>query len=124
MRDNKRGLEKSLKVNKRGVAISGGEWELEKLHIFSCVLWQFDSFASYVTERTIWKLALNHANIFSKQQTMSKMSNHELLSPDNSGSGWDNVLVGQKINKRRVTIRLSWYVFFEKINSWGGGRLI
>ena len=50
----------------------------------------------------MWKLALNHANIFSKQQTMGKMSDHELISPDNSGSGWDNVLLllAQKINKR------------------------
>ena len=37
---------------------------------------------------------------FSKQQTVGKMSDHELYSPDNSGSGWDNVLLAQKINKR------------------------
>ena len=48
----------------------------------------------------MWKLALNHANIFSKQQTMGKLSHHELLSPDNSRFGWDNVLLAQKINKR------------------------
>ena len=44
-------------------------------------------------------LALNHANIFSKQQTVGKMSDHELLSRDNSGSVWNNVLLAQKINK-------------------------
>ena len=33
------GVGKSLKVNKRGVAISGGGGGLEKLHIFSRVLW-------------------------------------------------------------------------------------
>ena len=48
----------------------------------------------------MWELALNHANIFSGQQTVGKMSDYELLSPDNSGSGWDNVLLAQKINKR------------------------
>ena len=48
------------------------------------------------------------------------MSDHELLSPDNSGSGWDNVLLAQKINKRGVAIRMSWYAFFEKINSQRG----
>ena len=44
----------------------------------------------------MWK----HANIFSKQQTVRKMSDHELLPLDNSGSGWDNVLLAQKINKQ------------------------
>ena len=68
----------------------------------------------------MWKLAPNHANIFSKQQTVCKMSDHELLSPDNSDSGWDNVLLAQKINKQGVAIRMSWYALFEKINSWGG----
>ena len=48
----------------------------------------------------MWKLALNHANIFSKQQAVGKMSDYELLSPDNSGSGWDNVLLAQKNNKQ------------------------
>ena len=48
----------------------------------------------------MWKLALNHANIFSKQKTVGKMFDHELLSPDNSGFGWDNVFLAQKINKR------------------------
>ena len=48
----------------------------------------------------MWKLALNHANIFSKLQTVGKMFDQELISPDNSGSGWDNVLLAQKINKR------------------------
>ena len=47
----------------------------------------------------MWKLALTYANILPKQQTVEKMSDHELLSPDNSGSGWDNVLFAQKINK-------------------------
>ena len=66
------------------------------------------------------KLALN---IFSKQQTAGKMSDYELLSTDNSGSDWDNVLLAQNIDKRGVwvAIRLLWYVFFEKINSRGGG---
>ena len=49
----------------------------------------------------MWKLALNHANIFSKQQTMEKISDYELLSLDNSGSAWDNVLLAQKINKQQ-----------------------
>ena len=48
----------------------------------------------------MWKLALNHAKIFSKQQTVGKISYHELVSPDNSGSGWDNSLLAQKINKQ------------------------
>ena len=43
----------------------------------------------------MWKLALNHAINFSKQQTVGKMSDHELLSPDNSGSGWENILLAQ-----------------------------
>ena len=69
----------------------------------------------------MWNLPLNHANIFSKQQTVGKMSDHELLSPDNSGSGMDNVLLAQKIisNKRGVAITMFWYPFFEKINSQG-----
>ena len=69
----------------------------------------------------MWKLALNNVNTFSKQQIVGNMSGHELLSPDNSGSDWDNVLLAQKSNKRRgVAIRMSWYAFFEKINSrWG-----
>ena len=67
-----------------------------------------------------WKLALNHANIFIKQQTVDQMSDYELLSPDNIGSGWEIVLLVQKINKRGVAIRMSLYAFFEKINSWGG----
>ena len=52
----------------------------------------------------MWKLAFNHANIFSKLQTVGKMSDHEFISPDNSGSGLNNVLLAQKINKRRVAI--------------------
>ena len=48
----------------------------------------------------MWKLAPNHASIFSKQQTVGKMFDYELLWPDNSGSGWDNILLAQKINKR------------------------
>ena len=68
----------------------------------------------------MWKPALNHAHIFSKQQTVAKMSAYELLSPDNSGSGGDNVLLAQKFNKRGVAIRVSWHTFFEKINSRGG----
>ena len=49
----------------------------------------------------MWKLAPNQANILSKQQTVGKMPDHELISPDNSGSCWDNVLLAQKINKQR-----------------------
>ena len=46
---------------------------------------------------------------------MGKMSDDELISPDNSGSGWDNVLLAKKVNKRGgVAIRMSWYAFFEK----------
>ena len=48
------------------------------------------------------------------------MSDHELLLPDNSGSGWDNVLLAHKLNNRgRAAIRMSWYASFEKINSRG-----
>ena len=48
----------------------------------------------------MWKLALNHANIFSRLQKPGKMSDYELFSPDNFASGWNNVLLAQKINKR------------------------
>ena len=48
----------------------------------------------------LWKLALNYASISSKQQTVGEMSDHELLSPENSESVWDNVLIAQKNNKR------------------------
>ena len=48
----------------------------------------------------MWKLALNHANNFSKEQTVGKIPDQELLLPDNFGSGWDNVLLAQKINKQ------------------------
>ena len=54
------------------------------------------------------------------------MSDRELFPPDNFASGWNNVLLAQKINKRGgggggggVAIRMSWYRFFEKINSRG-----
>ena len=79
--------------NKRGVG---------KIVYLQLCLVIFVPFASYITERMMWKLTLNHANIFSIQQTVGKMSDHELLSPDNSGSGWDNVLLTQKFNKRGV----------------------
>ena len=64
----------------------------------------------------------NHANIFSKQQTVGKMSDYELLLPNNFGSGWDKVHLAQKGNNRGrgVAIRMPWYVVFEKINSRGG----
>ena len=52
--------------------------------------------------------------IFSKQQTVGKMSDHELLPPDNSGSGLDNVHFVQKINKGRVAIRMSPGMHFWK----------
>ena len=60
--------------------------------------------------------ALNHANIFSKQQTVGKMSDHKLLSLGNSGSGWDNVLLAQKINRPGggVAIRMCWSAFWKK----------
>ena len=54
----------------------------------------------------MWKLAPNHKKIFSKQQTVGKMSGHELLSLGNSGFGWDHVLLAQKSN--------NWYAFLEK----------
>ena len=68
----------------------------------------------------MWKLALNHANFFSKQQTMGKMSHHELLSPDNSRSAISSCLKKHK-SGGLAAIRMSWYTFFEKINSRGGG---
>ena len=69
----------------------------------------------------MWKLALNHANILSKEQTVGKMSDHDLFSPDNSGSSWDNVLLAQKkLINGGTSIRMSWCAFFEKINSRGG----
>ena len=45
---------------------------------------------------------------------MGKMSDHELLSPEYSGSGSDNVLL-----RGGVAIRMSWYALFGKINSRG-----
>ena len=39
----------------------------------------------------MWKLARNHGNIFSKLQTVGKKSDHELISSDNSWSGWDKL---------------------------------
>ena len=44
------------------------------------------------------------------------MSDHELLSPDNSGSGWGNVLLTQKSKDRgrSVAIGMPWYAFFWK----------
>ena len=51
------------------------------------------------------------------------MSEHELLSPDNSGSGWDNVVLAKKVISGVVAIRMSWYSFFEKINSRGGASI-
>ena len=71
----------------------------------------------------MWKLALNHVKIYSKQQTVGKISDHELLSRDNSRSAWDNILLAQKINKRGVAIRMSWYEFCEKINSRRGASI-
>ena len=52
---------------------------------------------------------------------MQKIFQNKKYSPDNSGSGWDNVLLAQKIVKQggAVAIRMSWYAFFEKINSQG-----
>ena len=40
----------------------------------------------------------NHENIF-KTTNSGEVSDHELLSPDNSGSDWDKILLAQKINK-------------------------
>ena len=61
------------------------------------------------------ELALICANIFSKQQTVGKMSVHKFLSTDSSASDWDNVLLAQKINKQGggVAKRMSWYAFFD-----------
>ena len=46
---------------------------------------------------------------------------HESLLPDNSGSGWENVLLAQLVSGwgggGGVAIRMSWYAFFTKINS-------
>ena len=47
------------------------------------------------------------------------MSDHELLSRENSGSGWDNVPLAQKIDKWGVAIRISLYAFFAKIDRGG-----
>ena len=67
----------------------------------------------------MWKLALNHANIFSKQQTIGKMSDHELFSLDKSESGWDNVPLAQKINKSGGCNQNVLVCIFGKINSQG-----
>ena len=49
------------------------------------------------------------------------MSDHELLSTDNSGFGWDNVVLAQKlVSEGGVAIRMSWHAFLKKINSRGG----
>ena len=58
---------------------------------------------------------------FLKSTNVAKIQDHELLLPDNFGSGWDNVLLAQKINKwgGGVAIRMSWYAFVEK-NKWLG----
>ena len=50
-----------------------------------------------------------------------KVSDHELLSPCNSGSGWDNVLSAQRIDKWGVgvAIRMFRCALFEKMNSQG-----
>ena len=45
----------------------------------------------------------------------NKQTPNELLSPDSSGSGWENIPSWPKINKRRgVAIRMSSCTFFEK----------
>ena len=58
-----------------------------------------------------------------KQQTLGKMSDYKLLSPDKSGSGRDNVLLALKLiseegggaNKNVLECNTG------KIKSWGGG---
>ena len=65
------------------------------------------------------KLAHNHANIFPKQQTVCKMSDHELLSPDNSGSGRDNVFMAQKNNQQEGCNKNVLICISEKLNSQG-----
>ena len=45
------------------------------------------------------------------------MPDHESVPLDNSRSGWDNVLLGQKVNKRGDCNKMT---FFEKINFRGG----
>ena len=67
----------------------------------------------------ICKLAFIHGSIFSKQQTVGKMPFHELLSLDNSGSGWDNVLLIQKFNKRGGLNMNVLVCFFDKVNGLG-----
>ena len=62
----------------------------------------------------MWKLALNHANIFSKQQTVGKMSDHELLLPDNSGSVGTMSSRLKNLISGGVAIRMFWYAFLEK----------
>ena len=54
---------------------------------------------------------------------MGKISDHELLSLDNAGSGWDNVLLAQNSNKQGVAIRMSWCASWEKINSREGSSI-
>ena len=47
------------------------------------------------------------------------MSDRELLSPDNSGSSWDKVLLAQKIDKQGGC-NMSWCAYFEKVISRKG----
>ena len=77
----------------------GGGWRNCISSVVSCGN-LFHSFLTTSTERMMWKLAPNHASIFSKQQTVGKISDNELLSPENSGPGWNNVFLPQEINKR------------------------
>ena len=52
----------------------------------------------------MWKLALNHAKKFFRTTNCGCSE-----SMDNSDSGWDHVLLAQKINKQGVAIKMSWY---------------
>ena len=66
--------------------------------------------------------AIDHANIFLKQQTVGKMSDHKsfaekLLNLIGTISSW------LKINKMGAgwfAIRIPWYAFFVKRNIFGG----
>ena len=53
---------------------------------------------------------------FFKTKTVGKMFDNKLLSLDNSGSGWDNDLLVEKLisggGGGGVATKMSWYAFF------------
>ena len=69
----------------------------------------------------MWKLALNHADIFSNYKQWAKCLTMNYFHRTILGLVGTISLLAQNINKRGVSIRMSWYEFFEKINSRGGG---